>query len=110
MVARTVEVGVRGNLADQRLTWSADVFRTLNSNDIQFVATSTNAGYFDNVGSTRRQGLDLALGGKEGGLNWHLAYSFVDATFQSSFAVNADSNSTADANGNILVSPATGFR
>jgi outer membrane receptor protein involved in Fe transport len=105
VVARTVEVGLRGNRADQRLNWSADVFHTLNSNDIQFVATSTNAGYFDNVGSTRRQGLDLAVGGKEGKLNWHLAYSYVDATFQSSFQVNAASNSTADADGNILVRP-----
>lgn len=105
VVARTVEAGVRGNLADQRLVWSADLFRTVNSNDIQFVATATNAGYFDNVGDTRRQGLDLALGGKEGALHWHLTYSFVDATFQSSFDVNASSNSTADANGNIAVRP-----
>ena len=41
----------------------------------QFIATSTNSGYFDNVGNTRRQGLDLALGGKLGGLQWHVAYS-----------------------------------
>jgi outer membrane receptor protein involved in Fe transport len=79
------------------------VFHTVNSNDIQFVATATNAGYFDNVGNTRRQGLDLSLGGKQGGLNWHLTYSFVDATFQSNFEVSAASNSTADADGNILV-------
>ncbi|HWY96879.1 MAG TPA: TonB-dependent receptor [Steroidobacteraceae bacterium] len=105
VVARTVEVGVRGDLPDQRLVWSADAFHTVNSNDIQFVATGTNAGYFDNVGNTRRQGLDLSLGGKEGRLNWHLTYSFVDATFQSNFAVGAGSNSTADANGNILVRP-----
>ena len=105
VVARTVEMGLRGNLPDQRLTWSADVFHTINSNDIQFVAASTNQGYFDNVGTTRRQGLDLALGGKQGGLSWHVTYSFVDATFQSSFEVNAGSNSTADANGNILVRP-----
>jgi iron complex outermembrane receptor protein len=105
VVARTVELGLRGHLPDQRLVWSADLFRTVNSNDIQFVATSTNSGYFDNVGGTRRQGLDLALGGKEGGLNWRLAYSYVDATFQSTFAVNAGSNSTADADGNILVRP-----
>jgi outer membrane receptor protein involved in Fe transport len=105
VVARTVEVGVRGNLADQRFTWSADAFRTLSSNDIQFVASAINAGYFDNVGSTRRQGLDLAFGGKEGGLHWHFAYSLVDATFQSNFTVNAASNSTADANGNIMVNP-----
>ena len=103
VVARTVEVGVRGNLPDRRLVWSADVFHTVNSNDIQFVATATNAGYFDNVGNTRRQGLDLSLGGKQGGLNWHLTYSFVDATFQSNFEISAGSNSTADADGNILV-------
>jgi outer membrane receptor protein involved in Fe transport len=105
VVARTFELGVRGNLPDQRLVWSADVFHTVNSNDIQFVATAANAGYFDNVGNTRRQGFDLALGGKEGGFHWHLTYSFVDATFQSSFEVNAASNSTANANGNILVQP-----
>ena len=105
VVARTVEVGLRGNRPDQRLDWSADVFHTINNNDIQFVATSTNQGYFDNVGNTRRQGLDLALGGRTGGLKWHLKYSYVDATFQSNFEVNAASNSTADADGNIQVRP-----
>jgi outer membrane receptor protein involved in Fe transport len=105
VVARTVELGLRGNLPDQRLVWSADVFHTINSNDIQFVATATNAGYFDNVGNTRRQGFDVSLGGKEGGFNWHVTYSFVDATFQSNFEVSAESNSTADADGNISVRP-----
>lgn len=105
VVARTEEAGARGNLADRSLTWSADVFHTVNGNDIQFVATSTNSGYFHNVGATRRQGLDLALGGKKGGFNWHLTYSYVEATFQSPFVVNASSNSTADADGNILVNP-----
>jgi outer membrane receptor protein involved in Fe transport len=105
VVARTVEIGLRSNPPDQRLAWSADVFHTVNHDDIQFVATSSSQGYFDNVGSTRRQGLDLSVGGKDGGFNWHVAYSFVDATFQSSFEVNAASNSTADANGNILVRP-----
>jgi iron complex outermembrane recepter protein len=98
-------LGLRGNLPDQRLVWSADVFHTVSSNDIQFVAAGTNAGFFDNVGSTRRQGLDLSVGGKEGGLHWHATYSFVDATFQSNFEVNADSNSTADEDGNIVVRP-----
>jgi outer membrane receptor protein involved in Fe transport len=105
VVAHTLEMGLRGNLADRRLHWSADVFRTLNRDDIEFIATTTNAGYFDNIGNTRRQGLDLAVGGKVGGLQWHLAYSLVDATFQSSFVVSAQSNSTADANGDIMVRP-----
>src|SRR6202041_155677 len=101
----TFEVGARGNLADQQLNWSADVFHTVNQNDIQFVASGINSGYFANVGNTRRQGLDLSLGGKEGPLTWHLAYSYVEATFQSTFEVSAESNSTADASGNILVQP-----
>ena len=105
VVARTFEVGARGNVADQRLNWSADIFHTTNQNDIQFVATALSAGYFDNVGNTRRQGLDLSLGGKEGPFKWHATYSYVDATFQSTFQVGAQSNSTADANGNIVVSP-----
>jgi outer membrane receptor protein involved in Fe transport len=105
VVARNIELGLRGNLPDQSFNWSADVFHTALSDDIQFIATATNAGYFDNVGSTRRQGLDVAFGGKQGGLSWKLAYSYVDATFQSSFIVNAASNSTADADGNIVVRP-----
>jgi outer membrane receptor protein involved in Fe transport len=105
VIARTFEVGLRGDLADQRLNWSADVFRTINTDDIQFIANATNGGYFDNVGDTRREGLDLAFGGRERSLTWKLAYSYVDATFQSRFTVGAASNSTADANGNILVRP-----
>jgi outer membrane receptor protein involved in Fe transport len=105
VIARTAELGARGTVGDQALVWSADMFRTANSNDIQFVATATNSGYFENVGSTRRQGLDLALGGRHGGLHWQLIYSLVAATFQSGFTVNAPSNSSADAAGNILVRP-----
>ena len=105
VVARTAELGVRGKLAEHRLVWSADAFRTINSNDIQFIATATNSGYFANVGNTRRQGFDLALGGRQGGWHWQLMYSLVDATFQSDFAVSANSNSTADANGDIQVRP-----
>jgi outer membrane receptor protein involved in Fe transport len=105
VVARTFETGLRGNLPDQSLTWSADVFHTISANDIQFIATATNSGFFDNIGDTRREGLDLAIGGKEGPFNWKLAYSYVAATFQSTFAVNASSNSAADANGNIVVRP-----
>lgn len=105
VVAHTVEAGARRNLENDRLVWSGDVYRTVNSNDIQFVATSINAGYFANVGSTRRQGLDFALGGTAAKLHWRVTYSLVDATFQSGFVVNAPSNSSADAFGNIVVGP-----
>jgi len=105
VVSKTFEVGVRGNWNDQLLVWNIDLFHTTNKDDIQFIATTTSSGFFNNVGDTRRQGLDLSLGGKLGQLNWHLAYSFVDATFQSPFEVNAESNSSADEDGNIQVLP-----
>ncbi len=105
VVAKTEEIGFRGNTPDQSLMWSFDAFHTLNSNDIQFISTSVAAGFFDNVGSTKRQGFDVALGGKEGGFHWHLTYSFVDATYQSTFQIDSESNSTADADGLITVHP-----
>ncbi len=105
VIARTLEVGARGHSEDKTLNWSMDLFRTINRDDIQFVATSTNQGYFDNVGSTRRQGADFGLGGRLSDLSWRVVYSFVDATFQSNFEVNGESNSTADGNGNIQVRP-----
>jgi outer membrane receptor protein involved in Fe transport len=104
VISRTVEVGARGSQPGY-FDWSVDVFRTNNTNDIQFVATTTSEGYFSNVGSTRRQGADFSIGGKLQALTWHLVYSFVDATYRSSFEVNGESNSTADDDGNIQVRP-----
>src|SRR5262249_19857059 len=60
----TFEIGARCYLGDEVSQWSLDLFHTNNQNDIQFVATPSTQGYFANVGTTRRRGLDLALGGK----------------------------------------------
>ncbi len=103
VISRTLEAGARGSFAGD-IHWSADVFHTINKDDIQFIAATTSQGYFDNVGNTRRRGLDIAVGGKLAKLSWHAVYSFVDATYRSNFEVNGDSNSTADENGNIQVS------
>ena len=103
VVSETFEAGARGSYHDQLLVWSVDVFHTINQNDIQFIATTTSEGYFANVGKTKRQGFDLSLGGKLAGLSWHFVYSYVDATYQSNFTVNGESNSSADEDGNIQI-------
>src|SRR5436190_3414765 len=62
VVARTIEIGARGRHGAEGL-WSAALFRTELHDDLQFIAAgsgATNAGYFANVGTTRRQGLELA--------------------------------------------------
>jgi outer membrane receptor protein involved in Fe transport len=107
VVARTLELGARGELGGRWLRWSLGVYRTRNADDIQFVTTSTlnGQGFFANVGDTRRRGLDLGLGGRLAALQWHLAYSLVDASYQSDFLVTGANNSSAAADGTIEVKP-----
>ncbi len=107
VLSRTLEIGTRHSLG-RNWRWSAAAFRTDLENDIQFVSTSgaaVNTGYFRNVGATRRAGLEL---GTEGTLaRWSLAarYSYVDATFESPFALFSPNNSSANALGDIDVTP-----
>lgn len=93
VVARTLEAGLRGQLAGG-LDWNAGVFRTRSSDDILFVGTSTSAGYFTNFGQTRRQGLELGLGGRQVGVDWRLNYSYLQATFRESACLLSPSNSS----------------
>lgn len=99
IVSKTWEGGVRGKLS-QHVNWNASVYRTENSNDIQFIASNVSgSGFFKNVGETRRQGLELGLNGKIEKFSFAANYGFVDATFQSDFTVGSPSNSVAIANG-----------
>lgn len=97
VVAKTFEFGGRGNLTSD-IRWTAAVYRTENHDDIQFIATNaTNGmGYFDNVGKTRRLGLDTGLGGNFGKLSWNAGYSFVRATYESDLELTNAVNSTSD--------------
>ncbi len=112
VVAKTFEAGLRGNLTSD-VKWSTSVYRTENHNDIHFIATSLNSGmgYFDNVGKTRRQGLDAALAGSTGKFSWNAGYSYLKATYQSDLdllsPVNSSANETANdgiTDGSIQVS------
>ena len=107
VVSRTAETGLRGKLF-QDTKWSAAIYRTELTDDIQFISSggaAVNTGFFQNVGKTRREGLELALSTKWNALTTSVRYSYVNATFESPFAVNSPSNSTADANGAIQVRP-----
>jgi outer membrane receptor protein involved in Fe transport len=107
VVSKTVEVGARGTLG--KLTrWSASVYRTRLENDIEFISSgagATNAGYFANVGNTRRQGVELGLETNLNPVTLTVRYTFLDATFQSSFSESSPSNSSAAEAGVIQVSP-----
>lgn len=96
VVSKTFEGGVRGKVMNG-IGYSASLYRTENTNDIQFIAAnSSGAGYFDNVGKTRRLGLDLGLNGEIGKFRWYAGYSYVKATYQSRFDLVSEVNSSRE--------------
>ena len=104
VVSRSWEVGARGAVG-QNTSWSAAVFHTNLANDIAFISSTISTGFFQNVGDTRRQGIELGVSTKQGRLSFSANYSFIDATFQTPFTENSPNNSTANAIGQIQVNP-----
>ena len=97
VISRNAEFGARGKAGDA-LEWSLALFRTDLHDDIQFVSSgrgATGAGYFRNVGVTRRQGVELGLQSRVGALALTARYSLVDATFRTPLVLNSPNNSTA---------------
>ncbi|MBV8122156.1 MAG: TonB-dependent receptor, partial [Alphaproteobacteria bacterium] len=109
VVAHTVEAGLRGRLHPfPGATLSADLayYHTSLANDILFVNSPIQGrAFFQNVGSTLRQGIDVNLQFKTDRLLAWLAYSYIDAQFQTGFTASSSNNPGADADGNIQVQP-----
>lgn len=97
VVSKTFEVGARGQLMGD-LGWSASVYRSQNTDDIQFIASNPNGqGNFQNVGKTRREGMDLGVNGQlTDTFKWNAGYSYVRATYQSPFGIANEVNSSAE--------------
>jgi outer membrane receptor protein involved in Fe transport len=99
VVAKTYDFGVRGKVADN-LKWNASVYRTMNHDDIHFINSSAYSGalgYFDNVGKTKRQGLDLGLSGAIDKLFFRAGYSFISAKYDTDLELVNEINSTSGA-------------
>jgi iron complex outermembrane recepter protein len=99
VISKTIELGARGRVAEG-FDWSAAVFRTELHDDLQFISSgggSSTTGYFQNVGRTRRQGLEFGLSGKLDRLTFSTHYSHIAATFESPLVLSSPSNSTAGA-------------
>jgi outer membrane receptor protein involved in Fe transport len=104
VVSKTTEVGARGRLSPA-LGWSAAAYRTDLDNDIIFISSggAVNAGFFQNAGKTRRQGIELGLDARLDKLTLALNYGFVNAEFASPLTLNSPGNTSADGNGDIHV-------
>lgn len=108
VVSKTFEVGARGSFADAnlgRFGYDLSLYRTNSENDIYGISTTIASGYFQNVGSTRREGGDLDLTYQSAKLSAYVQYSYLKATFRSGFLEPSPANPSQHANGNIQVDP-----
>ena len=99
VVAKTFEFGFRTSQKD--LDISGALYRAVNHDDLQFINTNAQngLGYFDNIGKTIRQGLDLTVGGNNllgikgtEKFSWTASYGYLDATYDSDLQLVSDAN------------------
>jgi outer membrane receptor protein involved in Fe transport len=108
VVAKTIEAGIRGKTASEAMQWQAGVYRTANEDDILFISAGalTNEGFFDNVGRTRREGIELmARGRASNGFEWFANYAYLRAQFREDLTLPSPNNPLA-VDGEITVNAA----
>jgi outer membrane receptor protein involved in Fe transport len=108
VVSHTIEAGLRGTkeLNIGTLGWKLGAFRATNTDDILAVPSPVlqGFGYFQNVGSTRRQGIETQVSLTSKTVQYSASYAFVDARFLDALQVGSNSP-FADANGNVQIMP-----
>jgi len=106
VISKTLEIGARGALSDAslgKLGWDLSIYRTNSGNDIYGISTSIASGFFQNVGSTRREGGDINLTYQAERVFAYLRYSYLKATFRSPLLEPSPANPFQDPDGNIQV-------
>lgn len=108
VVSRTVEAGLRGShdLNIGTLGWKLGVFRSENKDDIMAIPSPElqGFGYFQNVGSTRRQGIEAQVNLTSKTMQLYASYALVDARFLDPLQVGSASP-FADGDGNVQILP-----
>ena len=82
------EIGVRGAHASWH--WQGALFYSVNQDDIVFQSTGGtqgNRGFFDNIDSTERLGVNLSAQGEIERLTWFVNYSFLKAVYGTDWQV-----------------------
>jgi outer membrane receptor protein involved in Fe transport len=108
VVTHTVEAGFRGtqDLNIGNVSWKVGAFRAENYNDILNLPSPVvqGFGFFQNVGDTRRQGIEAEITLKASRYEASASYTFVDARFLDALQL-ATNSPFANALGNIQVEP-----
>ena len=102
VVTKSFEVGTRGQY--NNVNYHLGFFHSVNKDDILFQTTGRSTGLFANVDETRRLGFESSFNGSVGKVQWFLAYSYLEATFEDNFEVLSPNHPFADDEGELNVS------
>ncbi|EQD48341.1 TonB-dependent receptor, partial [mine drainage metagenome] len=109
VIAHTLEAGLRGQFTpygNANFVWNVGAYRTDTMNDIQFIYSPLQgAAYYQNIGDTRRQGVDIGGTLTQGKFEFFANASYINATYQNGLTISSPNNPGADANGNIHIRP-----
>src|SRR6266446_4919147 len=109
VVSRTVEAGLRGTkeLNIGTLGWKVGGFRATNADDILAIPSPQlqGFGYFQNVGPTRRQGIEAQVNLTSKTMQLYASYALVDARFLDALELNSHSPFADPITGTIQVLP-----
>ena len=111
VVTKSFEAGLRGNM--ELVDYHLGFFHSTNRDDILFQTTGRATGLFANVDKTRRLGFEGMLNGSTPRLNWFIAYTYLEATFEDDFdAVSSDNHpfSIENENGDNVIKISAGDR
>ncbi len=95
VVSRTIEAGFRGTkqLSIGTLGWKIGAFRATNADDLFAIPSPElqGFGYFQNVGRTRRQGIEAQVNLTSKTLQLYASWALVDARFLDPLTLNSPS-------------------
>jgi outer membrane receptor protein involved in Fe transport len=92
--AETIDFGMRGSWGEN-IEWNLGAYRTNLKDDIYLVTYPGNRSFFDSIGDTRRQGIEAGISARLGKARVRLNYALTDATFQDTFIMASNDNSSA---------------
>ena len=91
--ANTFDIGMRGQIGEN-MQWNFGAYQTDLKDDIYLVAVGAANSFFQTIGKTRRRGIEAGLSGKKDKWGFSLNYGLTDATFQDTFDMISNHNSS----------------
>jgi len=92
--AQTFDLGMRGTWGD-KIKWNLGAYRTDLKDDVYLVSVGAASSYFDSIGQTRRQGIEAGFSGELDKVRFGMNYALTDATFQDTFDMVNENNSSS---------------